>query len=167
MTNPTPPSYHVEREPARGRRRILIAAIVAVVLLAGSGAAYAATRGGSQHRSASRHTLFINGHITAEPSTFMWSYHAAHPYARNGCSPDTGYKDLPGAEVTVADEAGRTLAVAHLDQGTWVTDVCSYAFTITGVPAGRKFYKLTIGRRGTLTYTEAQLSAGPLDLKLD
>jgi hypothetical protein len=37
---------------------------------------------------------------------------------------------------------------------------------VTGVPAGRKFYQVTIGRRGTQTYTEAQLGAGPLDLTL-
>src|SRR2546430_16945343 len=66
--------------------------------------------------------------------------------SRDGCAPDTGYRDLPGAEVTVADESGRTLAVANLDQGTFTDDLCSFAFTVTDVPAGRKFYQVTIGR---------------------
>jgi hypothetical protein len=167
MSNPTQSSYHVEREPARGRRRVIIAAIAAAVLLTGGGAAYAATRSGSSHHGhqSSSRTLFINGHITADPSTFMRSYHLTHPY-EPGCAPDTGYTDLPGAQVVVTDDAGHTLAVGHLDQGSYRDDECSFAFTVAGIPAGRKFYGITVSHRGTLTYTEAQLTAGPLDLSL-
>jgi hypothetical protein len=163
----TPPTSPPQTAPARKPKRYLVAFLLLIVGLFGltGWLARGQDTPGSPRQHSDR-TLFVNGHITADPSTFTRSYYAAHPYNRDGCAPDTGYRDLPGAEVTVADESGRTLAVANLDRGTFTDDLCSFAFTVTGVPAGRKFYQVTIGRRGTQTYTEAQLGAGPLDLTL-
>lgn len=78
-----------------------------------------------------------------------------------GCD-GLGYGDIrTGTQVVVTDEHNTTLGVGELV----AAGTCRWTFTVTGVPAGRSFYGVTVSRRGTVQYTEAQLRQ-PLALGL-
>lgn len=67
-----------------------------------------------------------------------------------------------GAQVVITDEKNTTLGVGQLAS----ENACRYTFTVPKVPTGRSFYGVTIGRHGTVQFTEAQLRQGA-DLTLD
>jgi len=93
------------------------------------------------------------------------------------CSSDSGFDDIrDGAEVKVADEAGKIIGLARLESGEqvlsgremtwhdWVVydpSICEYRFQIE-VEASADFYSLAIGNgsRGALTYTQEELQRG-------
>lgn len=104
---------------------------------------------------------------------------AGLPAKGGGCVADTGYSDIPGAQVVVATDGGATLAVGSVQTPTGVftatnanrndpTDLsgrCAYSFEVEDVPAGKGYYSLAIGHRGSLKETEGEL-AQPLVLTL-
>lgn len=71
-----------------------------------------------------------------------------------------------GAQVVITSNTGQTLAVGHLDAGIaaiyelYPDDgaICTFPFTVPDVPAGQGPYEVTIGQRGTINYTEAELA---------
>jgi hypothetical protein len=68
-----------------------------------------------------------------------------------------GYGDITtGTEVTLTDDSGKVISVGQLMGAS----ACKWTFTLADVPAGGKFYGITISHRGTLHYTEAQLRQG-------
>lgn len=74
-----------------------------------------------------------------------------------------GYSDLAsGAAVDVSDNAGKVIAIGQITgNGTTVgTSTCVLPFTVSGVPAGKRFYGVTVTHRGVVQFTEAQMKAG-------
>ncbi|CRK51708.1 hypothetical protein RHCRD62_30372 [Rhodococcus sp. RD6.2] len=68
----------------------------------------------------------------------------------------------PGAEVTVRDSAGSTLAVSRLDSSTVLGGGCTFTFSVAGVPRGHDHYQVTVGRLGGVTVSAEQAEAGVL-----
>lgn len=75
-----------------------------------------------------------------------------------------GYEDISaGTQVVLTDEAQKVISVGVLspradwNHPTW----CEFTFTLPDVPAGKRFYGITVSHRGTVEYTEAQLRHGP------
>ncbi|BBY62186.1 hypothetical protein [Mycolicibacterium helvum] len=76
------------------------------------------------------------------------------------CAGKGGYNDIgPGADVTVANESGTLLAKGRLDGSFGEKDWCVFTFTVSDVPAGAKFYKVTVSHRGEMSYTEQEAHA--------
>lgn len=88
------------------------------------------------------------------------------------CILPSGYQDLPGAQVTVTDEAGTVLALGELDTGVAggkVTDDdgevvdlatnCTFDLKIDGVPDGGSIYGVEVASRGVVNFRRAQLDA--------
>jgi len=70
------------------------------------------------------------------------------------CTSTAGYDDIAdGTQVVITDAAGKTVAVGALKGGalkagpdaTAFDARCDFAFTVTGIPAGSKFYGVHIG----------------------
>jgi hypothetical protein len=80
----------------------------------------------------------------------------------NNCSGAVGYQDIAGGttQVIVTDGSGTTVAVGHLATGRVIADGCAFKFKVQGVPAGKSFYKVEVGHRGAIQYTEKQMRDG-------
>ncbi len=106
--------------------------------------------------------LTIRGSILLIGGPMGWTGKAGDP-----CQTGGSYADIqPGATVTVSDASGKTLALGALGDGTQDgASNCKVPFTVTGVPAGEKFYGVEVTHRGRLQYTAEQL-AEPLALTL-
>lgn len=74
------------------------------------------------------------------------------------CFGDGGYSDLrEGAQVTVSDESGATIAVGELGRGESVESrYCEFSITVEDVPAAT-FYSIEVSRRGQLRYSMAEM----------
>ena len=137
-------------QPAASHRRsrnglwIALAVGVLVLVLAGGGIALlvGAGRGGklpAAVTNAVQTSFSVTGSLTIASDCGSW-----------------GYDDLrEGAEVTVTDESGKVLAVGALSGSG-----CVYTWQVNGVPVGPKLYGVTVGHRGAVHYTEAELRAG-------
>lgn len=144
-TSATPvPGDAAAAAPPRKRVWLFVAVIAAVLLIAGTLAVLAL--GGQTQRFTVAGTFNI----------------ANMSELANGLNADSGpgYGDIhPGTEVLLSDETGKTIAVGHLERD--YSRAGAYTFKLTEVPAGLKFYGLTVASRGTVHFTEAQLRAGP------
>lgn len=71
---------------------------------------------------------------------------------------DSGYSDIEvGSAVNVTNQNNTFLASGSLTGGTLTQDgVCSFGFTITGVPQANA-YGFTVSHRGTIWYTAGQI----------
>lgn len=127
--------------PQAPRRRIgLVAGVVGavVLLLAGLGIVGYVAFSGDKHLP-----------IPGAPSTFVVS----GTLVVTGCY-NPGYDDIhAGTQVVITDEHATTLALGALEESGF----CKWIFVIDKVPAGKNFYGISIGRRGTIQYTEQQL----------
>jgi len=141
--------------------------VLTVATLTLSGCAGTSTPGGAATTQA---PLTVTGSVKAQGFT-------PTAIAREGeiCYPGNGYEDLPGAQVVVADDTGKTLATGEVADGKFISTQegsgdssnhpCSFAFTVAKVPGGLAFYTVTIGRRGAQKVTGAEI-AKPLNLTL-
>lgn len=106
----------------------------------------------------------MNGHVSIDdPDGFLTTEYSE---AGDTCVGAAGYDEVAkGAQVVISDDAGKTLAIAHLDAGTTAEDEssCLFSFAAT-VPAGLKFYGFTLTHRGTVKQEESQLSNVQLSL---
>ncbi|QZH61836.1 hypothetical protein K1X22_09080 [Mycolicibacterium farcinogenes] len=76
------------------------------------------------------------------------------------CAGSGGYSDItPGAPVTVSDEAGTLLAKSTFDGSVGGPGWCALSFSVKDVPAGSKFYRVEVARRGDMSYTEEEARA--------
>lgn len=83
------------------------------------------------------------------------------PSTGESCTPSGGFSDLtPGSQVKVSS-GGETVALAELSPGVYGKGKCVMSFHLEGVPAGQKFYSLSIGHRTPMEYTEDKLKFGP------
>lgn len=146
-------------EPARNRRRwpVLVALIIGAVVLAGVGAGVTLWLGADPDPPASSGTFDVAGDMVLPDGGFGWGSH------ETSCTGSDGYNDIGPGKVVVADVNGRTLAIGELSTSTVSKGVdgrligCSLSFLVREVPAGEKFYRVSVGRRGHLEFTQAQL----------
>ncbi|WP_351232189.1 hypothetical protein [Streptomyces sp. NPDC002133] len=83
------------------------------------------------------------------------------------CTGDDGYDDLDvGTEVTISDASGTVVAADSLTTGEVVGTSCLFKFTVHGIPAGSKLYRVEVSHRGDLTKTEAELRKGDIAFTL-
>lgn len=77
----------------------------------------------------------------------------------SSCSGSSGYDDISsGAQVTISDAGGKTIALGELRDGELISDgelavACQFPFTVRRVPAGKKFYGVEVSHRGVVRYT--------------
>jgi hypothetical protein len=86
------------------------------------------------------------------------------------CALDPGYGDIPGAQVTVTDPAGKVVGVGRLGAPTGdrlgesgFYD-CVFPFTVQ-VPAGLGIYGFEVSHRGVVQVREAQLAGVQLAMQ--
>jgi hypothetical protein len=78
------------------------------------------------------------------------------------CLGSDGYEDLvPGAQVTIRDSKGETLAVGALDAG-WPDGpgTCVFPFVVNDVPAGEEIYSVEVSHRGEISFTQDEAGQG-------
>lgn len=78
-----------------------------------------------------------------------------------------GFSDMrEGAEVTVTDASGDTVALGRLKQGVRSgASTCEMPFTVTDVPHS-EFYAVEVAGRGEQRFTRAELDAASWDIDL-
>lgn len=159
--------------PPRRRNRLKVAVIalwVTVAVAAAGVAGYVLLR--------PEKPITVSGTLTLGradgPASFAWN-NPGKP--RLQCMGVGGYADITaGASVVIRDDAGKTVAVGQLDDGTAViakddilnTDVgqtCAFPFTVRDVPA-RDFYSIEVTRRGPVTYPRAKVEGGGVHITL-
>lgn len=86
------------------------------------------------------------------------------------CHGTGGYTDVAGgAEVVISDDAGATLALAHLNTGTanipssGTGGTCNFTFDAS-VPSGKHFYGVQVTHRGVVKFSEADMAAPHVSL---
>lgn len=83
-----------------------------------------------------------------------------------GCAGTGGYDDIEaGLQVTVSNESGTVIGTGALGQGTEVDAGCEFPFKVENVPVA-KFYKVEVGRRGTVSYSHADMEAASWKVEL-
>lgn len=137
------------------RSGALVAAVCAAAALAGCGS--------HGHRPAGTFTA-------AGDVVVVWLY-PVESAAGDSCASPDGYRDIQdGAQVTVADAGGKTVALGHLGAGGITTldsgsRGCDFPFSVTGVPRGQKFYSVQVANRDALSYSASDLTK-PVQLTL-
>ena len=162
---PQPPVWDTP-PPAQQRRRRRwpwIVGAVVVVAAVGVTVGLIATSGGPG-------TFTVHGSMTLDDSASLGDLSSTSIVDdTDGCRGTGGYGDLvPGAEVVISDDAGKTLVITHLDRGVGAkigntTTLCRFPFEAT-VPKGKHFYGFTISHRGTVKMSEAEAPAASLTI---
>ncbi|KAA1031813.1 hypothetical protein FVA95_08600 [Pseudonocardia sp. EV170527-09] len=138
---------------SRTSRRVLTAAAVAVVLALATGLLLALA--GTSTRSITGAMTVMNGTSSLYSSSSYGSCHLS-----------SGYDDIvAGTAVTVRDSAGRIAGVGALDSGTGSSYGCTFSFVVDDVPAS-DFYTVEVGHRGEVTFTDAAVRNGDIQLSL-
>jgi hypothetical protein len=125
--------------------------LAATLILAG----VAGCGGGSGAKS-----LKVSGEVRLNPLTLNTDQFLAG----GECSGVQQYADLrAGGQVVVTDSAGATVATGTLQAGSLPKTRpagCYFPFTVTGVPAGKGFYSITVaGVKTNHQYSESDLSS--------
>lgn len=148
-------------------RKIVVGAVL-VLALGACGGATKVTLSGSRPLLVPTTTApsghMINGTLELNDDVDTWA-------ATGGpCSgtDDTngGFDDIvPGAQVTVTNQAQTIVATGTLGAGTVETlySTCEFVFTVPDVPT-EQFYTVTVSHRGGVTYSEAQMTAQAWDV---
>lgn len=77
----------------------------------------------------------------------------------DGCDFGFGYADVPGSNVIIEAD-GEIVATGSLPRfGDSDVVSCTFVTTLLDVPADKAFYELTVGRRGTLTRSLAEMES--------
>jgi hypothetical protein len=128
LAGPSVPSFGGWR-PAAARKSVVTSVVVIAALLTGGYLVF----GGNE-----RHT------VTGALSVIDSSNQSLS--AGDSCSGTGGYDDITaGAQVTVTNESGTTLATGNLGQGTFDGSACVFDFTIPKVGKA-KFYRVSAGK---------------------
>ena len=78
-------------------------------------------------------------------------------YDDSGCNFSIGYGDVPGSQVLIEAD-GKIVGSSKLSEyGNEVGTACSFASYVDNVPMDAEFYSITIGSRGTLTASNADM----------
>jgi hypothetical protein len=130
----------------RLRRTRLLSALVVVGVIAVSTGGLVWT----DHSSSRAPKVTIRGTIILTNSATL----------RANCIGQGGYRDLrAGAAVVLTNEAGETIGSAKLQDGEPDYDdgICSYPFTIVGVPSNQQQYAVEVARRGKVLKSQAEM----------
>lgn len=144
------------------RRTALLAVGVALVLAGCSSGSTPTTTS----RSTSKTTAHASSTIAMRGTLqFLAIYPGMSMIGTDSCTGMNGYNDITeGAEVVVSDDSGATLAITNLGPGVpgkaFIFEGCKFAFTAS-VPSGHRFYGITVSHRGTVKFTEQQMTVGP------
>lgn len=160
--------------PPPSRRRVVpilvalaVAAIVTGLIVAYAWAGNRANEPDTQVGDAVP-TITIMGNLHLNDLAPGWTVGAAC----HALSP--GYADVAaGAQVIVTDPAGKVVGTGTLGAGKVEVNpklgspakICTFPFTVTGVPTGLSTYGIQVSHRGVLQYRETDL-AGPVILDL-
>jgi len=127
--------YTSPSSPARRsqvRRRWIIGIVLAVLALFGAGLAVELNQSAD-----SPGTMTVEGSVIVE-----------------GCTASSQVPDLDtGTQVVITDQTHAVVALGALE----TAGPCDWTFRVPGVPTGRAYYSIEVGRRGTLTYSEDQI----------
>lgn len=131
----------------------------ATVLTACSGGAGGTQRIGTSTSSA---TIKVHGHMSLTDGINAHGRLSAGNPCTGGAN---GYGDISeGAEVVISDDTGKTLAITQLGAGTVTQGLdCQFLFSAS-VPAGKRFYGVTVTHRGTVKEAESDLGDVALSL---
>jgi hypothetical protein len=161
---PIPPGP-APRPPASNRRLFIGLITAGVVVIGGVVAAIVVATGSSSGsgKITVHGTMDITdfeGFTADDPNTDSSSSGVTGP-----CHAIGGYDDIAeGTEVVISDDGGKTLAIGHLDSGSFdANGSCAFSFTMT-VPAGKKFYGVTVSHRGTVKFPEAEVTHAAVSL---
>jgi hypothetical protein len=80
---------------------------------------------------------------------------------RANCVGQGAFSDLrTGARVVLTDESGSRIGSTRLQPGEPDFDdqVCSYPFTLTGVPSDHQEYAVEVAERGRVTKSRAEMA---------
>lgn len=136
--------------PARQRRAPRVLTVVAAVALLAA-AATAAVKSGLF--GAGRPTVNVSGSLMLDSRDGVLRLGST-------CTGTGGYDDIhAGTQVVATDQSGTVIATGALLTGEPSDGACRFRFTVT-VPAGRKFYGISVSHRGTIQYTENELRHG-------
>jgi hypothetical protein len=151
-----PPAPHQPRK----RRNLIIGGAVALAAAA-TGIAFAVNGSGPG-------TITVHGTLLVGPTGSGDSTNTNSAADGDACLSVGGYTDIArGATVTIGGGTGQTLAVTPLGSGheanvNYSLGVpagdCAFPFSVQ-VPAGQSAYTVTIGHRGTQTFTPAQVQS--------
>lgn len=158
--------------PAPRRRRaapVLVAVVLAAIVAGAAIAAYALTRDRTSATVGDAvPTITILGNLHLDDLAPGWTVGSTcHALS-------TGFADVAaGAQVVVTDPTGKVVGTGVLGAGATEVNpklgtpakICTFPFTITGVPTGLGTYGIEVTHRGVLQYREADL-AGPVVLEL-
>jgi serine/threonine protein kinase len=105
---------------------------------------------------------------TAEPFTIAGKVRLASNLVKTSGLP-AGYKcagardfgDIgPNAPIIVEDENGTLLAKGSIEGSSSSPDGCLLNFQVSDVPTGSRFYRVQVGQRHEMSYTEAEAKTG-------
>lgn len=93
----------------------------------------------------------VNGTVTIPAQ-------AAGAVDGDSCSGHDTFADVDkGTEVQITDAGNATVALTQLDAGRITGGGCTFTWTAKGVPTGKQFYGVQVGRRDPVKVPEAQL----------
>ena len=151
-------------QPASNNRRLLvaIAALLALIVVGGGVAAVWYLSAGKSPIEAVKdvagpRTYRITGTLTLADGFS----------ASTTCSGKGGFRDISeGAQVTITDSTGATIALGHLGTGRVDTGGCVFPFEVADVPAGKEFYGIEVSHRGVIKYGENEVRGSSIKLTL-
>lgn len=161
---PIPPYYGMgppPPPPRRPRRNIVILIVLAVVFAAIAIAAIVLFA--TQTRSAKTFELTGSMNLVDDSTSSRSSSSITTSTGDSDfmCAGKRGYSDIgPGASVEVTDETGTLIAKGRLSDSFGTSSICTLSFTVTGVPAGKKYYQVEVSHRGKVSFTESEAREG-------
>jgi hypothetical protein len=134
--------------PRRNARLLITLAIIEAVLAGGVVAAVVvSTASGGSKQITVRGSLTLTNTSGSGVTTLI----------DGTCEGRGGGSDIAqGAEVVLSDDAGKTLTITVLGAGRPTRNSCLFQFSAT-VPAGRKFYGVSVSHRPPVRFSEAEV----------
>lgn len=104
-----------------------------------------------------------HGSLTLTSKSIRQESNGVSPIYNSPCSGTDGATYLTaGAQVTVTDAHGTTIAIGQLDPGKYDRGNCKFTFAVLDIPADHDIYGVTISEHGGRQFNRAQMQAGPL-----
>lgn len=151
-------------------RSVKVALLAGAVVVAAVAMVAVGTRF-TDHKGGSSQAIDLHGTVALTGAAFGPNDGTGH------CGGVAGYNDIAtGGSVVVQDASGKTIATGTLGlstpgdffddgNGQSIPASCGFPFEIPAVPDAT-FYGVVIGHRNAVTYSKAQVEAGPVKLSL-
>lgn len=153
----THPATHPEPYPEHMKKLAALAALPLALTACSSGSSDATPKSITVAGSVSLESSIYGGDIVDRD--YVHTDNSSEYKAGDRCEGGNGYDDLiEGAQVTVADESGKTLGLGNLDAGKLDdSNHCVFAFTVPDVSSEAKFYTVKVSHREGPQYTREQV----------